>query len=74
MPIPTIAAADLPWFKVKFLRYGYTTKGLFHPARWVTWNVQAHNEDQAIKTARTRYRRAEQFSIVKPKVDTLKNT
>jgi len=74
MSIPILAAADLPWFKVKFLRYGYTTKGIFYPARWVTWDVQAHNEAQALKTAKTRHRRAEQFSVVTTKANTLKNT
>lgn len=52
------------WFDVKFVRFAYVHRGKFYPARWMKWSVQAIDSREALKLAKQRYRRAEQFSVV----------
>lgn len=52
------------WFKVRFLKFGYSSRGIFYPARWVEWSVLASSENEALRLAKARNRRAEQFSIM----------
>ena len=51
-------------YRVRFLRYGYSARGVFHPAAWMVRSFAAANPRQAIELARRRYRRAEQFTVV----------
>lgn len=52
---------ELTAFRVKFIRYGT----LAQPARWSTVEIIARTSKEAIKTAKSRYRRAAKFCLVK---------
>jgi hypothetical protein len=51
-------------YRVRFLRYGYSARGVFHPAAWTVRSFAAVTPRQAVELARRRYRRAEQFTVV----------
>jgi len=42
----------MPSYKVKFLRYGYMSRGSWFPARWQTIDVPAASPQAAIKWAK----------------------
>lgn len=48
-------------FEIRFIRYDTLTE----PARWSTVKIMARTPKEALKAARSRYRRSAKFCVVK---------
>jgi len=55
------ASDDMASFQIRFILYGSLTQ----PARWSTVKIMARNPREALKAARSRYRRAAKFCVIK---------